>query len=82
MFGSKMKISFIFIQFEFINDKTSLIETVSVNDAVEISFDIRGREWNEKFFTRLQGFDCDILERAKVETKIQADEQADDDLPF
>jgi len=30
----------------------------------------------------LQGFDCDILERAKVETKIQADEQADDDLPF
>ena len=36
----------------------------------------------ERFFTRLQGFDCDILERAKVETKIQADEQADDDLPF
>jgi len=70
------------IQFEFINDKTSLIETVAVNDAVEISFDIRGREWNGKFFTRLQGFDCDILERAKVETKIQADEQADDDLPF
>jgi single-strand DNA-binding protein len=36
------------LQFEFINDKCSLIETVDVNDAVEISFDIRGREWEGK----------------------------------
>lgn len=70
------------IQFEFINDKCSMLDALNVDDSVEISFDIRGREWNEKFFTRLQGFDCNILERAKLQTKIQADEQADDDLPF
>ncbi len=82
------------IQIEFINDKCSLLDGINLNDDVEILFNIRGREWNERFFTRLEGYDCKVLEQFNAKNyataeankmfkkDIENEYEQDDDLPF
>lgn len=42
--------------FETVKDKVSLLEPLQEGDKVKVSFDIRGREWNEKFFVNLNAW--------------------------
>lgn len=44
------------IPFELIKDKTSLIDGFKVGDAIKVSFDIRGREWQDRFFLNLSAW--------------------------
>ena len=48
------------IKFELIKDKTTLIDTNNVGASAEVHFDLRGREWNEKYFTSLQAWKINI----------------------
>lgn len=41
------------IKFEAVKDKTSLLDGVSVGDAVKVTFDIRGNEYKERFYVNL-----------------------------
>ena len=45
-----------FIPFELIKDKTSLIDGFKIGDAIKVSFDIRGREWQDRFFINLSAW--------------------------
>lgn len=78
------------INIEFVQDKVSLLDSLQPGQAVKVTFDIRGREYNGRYFNNLQGW--------KIET--QADEDGftaaapssvppdvapsdfDDDIPF
>ena len=42
-----------FIKFELIQDRVGLLDGFNEGDEVTVSFDLRGREWNDKFFTNL-----------------------------
>lgn len=42
-----------FIKFDTMNDKTSLLDAIKVGQEVEVFFNLRGREWNDKVFTSL-----------------------------
>jgi single-strand DNA-binding protein len=44
------------INLEFVQDKVSLLDTVSVGQEVTVTFDIRGREYNGRYFNNLQGW--------------------------
>ncbi len=44
------------ICFECVKDKTSLTDGVSVGDNVKVTFDIRGREYNGRYFTNLNAW--------------------------
>ena len=44
------------VAFQLIQDKCSLIDDYSEGDMVEVEFDLRGREWNGKYFTNLQAW--------------------------
>jgi hypothetical protein len=44
------------INLEFIQDKVSLLDTVSIGQEVTVTFDIRGREYNGRYFNNLQGW--------------------------
>lgn len=44
------------ISVEFVQDKVSLLDTVQVGQEVTVTFDIRGREYNGRYFNSLQGW--------------------------
>ena len=45
-----------FVKIELTQDRTGLVDGYSEGDEVTVSFDLRGREWNGKFFTNLNGW--------------------------
>jgi single-strand DNA-binding protein len=45
-----------YITFELINDKTSLIDAFGIGEEITVSFNLRGREWKEKFFNTLEAW--------------------------
>lgn len=44
------------VPFELIKDKTSLIDGFKKGDPIKVSFDIRGREWQDRFFINLSAW--------------------------
>lgn len=44
------------INLEFLKDKISLLDSLSVGQTVTVSFDIRGREYNGRYFNNLVGW--------------------------
>lgn len=49
------------INIEFIQDKVSLLDSLQVGQEVTVTFDIRGREYNGRYFNNLQGWKIDTL---------------------
>jgi len=45
-----------FITFELIKDRTDLIDSFKIGDDINVSFNLRGREWNGKFFNTIQAW--------------------------
>ena len=44
------------INLEFVQDKVALLDNLQVGQQVTVSFDIRGREFNGRYFNNLQGW--------------------------
>lgn len=64
------------IMIEFTQDKCDLLSDAKVQDIATIGFNIRGREWNGKFFTRLEGWNI------KIDSLKKPLHEIDNDLPF
>ena len=45
-----------YISFDLINDKTSLIDAFGIGEEITVSFNLKGREWKEKFFNTLEAW--------------------------
>lgn len=61
------------INLEFLQDKVSLLDSFSEGQQVKVSFDIRGREYNGRYFNNLVGW--------KIEAEDGGSAPADDDHP-
>lgn len=82
------------VKFELFKEKTELMNQFSPGDKVNVKFDIRGREWNDKYFVNLNAWRVEAaagaaqasggVEQAPMPTKAPIDLGADegDDLPF
>ena len=44
------------INLEFVQDKISLLDSLQVGQDITVTFDIRGREYNGRYFNNLQGW--------------------------
>jgi len=44
------------INLEFVQDKISLLDNLSAGKEVTVTFDIRGREYNGRYYNNLQGW--------------------------
>lgn len=44
------------IKFQLTQDRCDLINNFKEGDNIKVSFDLRGREWNEKYFTNLNAW--------------------------
>ena len=64
---------------EFTQDKCELLDKYSVNEQITIYFNLRGREWNGKYFTNLNGWriESDAAQNTKDPNQIGSG-----DLPF
>ena len=84
-----------FIKFQLVQDRCSLVDGYEVGDQIKVFFDLRGREWNEKYFTNLNAWK---IEKPSSDAAVPAQgqsgdnsfpsaadepsEEMDDDLPF
>jgi len=44
------------IKFQLTQDKCALMDDYSEGDEIVVDFDLRGREWNERYFTNLNAW--------------------------
>ncbi len=82
------------VKFELVQDKTDLIDPFKVGTVVEVFFNLRGREWNDKYFTNLhawkiegiptQNKDGGLLKKLANEEPVNEEvlDSNTDDLPF
>jgi hypothetical protein len=72
------------IMFELTQDKTSLLDSIMEGQEVEVSFNLRGREWKSpqgevKYFNTLTAFKVETSGAAPVAIDMSGDDEA---LPF
>ena len=78
------------IALECVQDKTKLLDGLKVGQTVTVTFDIRGREYNGRYFNNLQAWRIKSEEAGAPADEdrppIPADSEApgdfDDDIPF
>lgn len=75
------------INLEFVQDKISLLDNLSAGQEVTVTFDIRGREYNGRYYNNLQGWKVASASDSHSEDFNQAPPDPepsdfDDDIPF
>jgi len=81
------------VKFQLTQDKCSLIDDYSEGEDISVDFDLRGREWNDKYFTNLNawriaraeaqdGAQGGSADSAPAGSPVAATADFDDDIPF
>lgn len=77
------------INLEFVQDKVSLLDSLLVGQVVTVNFDIRGREYNGRYFNNLVGWKVQLMSAAEISEPEHFNSNAapqpadfDDDIPF
>lgn len=75
-----------FVTFQVVNDKCELVANLKNGDVVEVSYNLRGREWNSpegvtKYFNTVEAWSIN-LSSEPVQTTPEPTNEDDDDLPF
>jgi single-strand DNA-binding protein len=84
-------------KFQIVQDRVNLLDAFAVGERVKVHFDLRGREWQGKYFTTLNAWKIDKLEQSQTATPAEQrsatpvasafplpgeEPPATDDLPF
>ena len=76
------------INLEFVQDKIGLLDNLSPGQEVTVTFDIRGREYNGRYYNNLQGWkvasadDNDSFNQEPPRAESVDSSDFDDDIPF
>ena len=76
------------INLEFVQDKVALLDSLQPGQEVTVTFDIRGREYNGRYFNNLQGWRVAVageqpgMNHASAVPLAPQAEIEDDDIPF
>jgi len=77
-----------FVKFQLVQDKCSLLDHLNEGDRIKVNFDLRGREWNGKYFTNLNAWRVQLTSTEPQEPSTSKIEEPpvfpsdEDDLPF
>lgn len=44
------------IKFELVQDRTDIIDPYNIGEEIKISFNLKGRKWNDKYFVNVQAW--------------------------
>ncbi|MEM1402743.1 MAG: DUF3127 domain-containing protein [Pseudomonadota bacterium] len=75
------------INLEFVQDKVALLDSLQPGQEVTVSFDIRGREYNGRYFNNLQGWKV-VSQAEPTDASGEASQYpepsdfGDEDIPF
>jgi hypothetical protein len=50
------------VKFELTQDKCNLMDNYSEGASIKVHFNLRGREWNDKYFTNLQAWRIEAMD--------------------
>ena len=71
---------------DFVKDKTRVLDSYKVGDNVSISINLRGSEYNGRYFVNLQGWKISKAEQSanniEVKEPVSVVGDANDDMPF
>lgn len=56
------------VKFQLVQDRCSLIDDYAEGDMIKVHFDLRGREWQGKYFTNLNAWRLDRPSKAEKST--------------
>lgn len=72
------------VEIQFPKEKGDLLNNVSEGDIVEVSFNLRGRQWNDKVFNTVSGWRLNKISSGAPATHTPAPVGGQDDtqLPF
>ncbi len=86
------------VKFQLVQDRVSLVDGCQVGERVKVHFDLRGREWQGKYFTTLNAWRIERLDQVQTAPpvaqsqsappavpgfpSVQDEPMASDDLPF
>ena len=76
------------IEMQVTQDKCSLLDNIGLGSIVEVSINLRGREWTNpqgetKYFNTLEAWKIDVLGAVRPDQmKAHAPNEEEDDLPF
>lgn len=79
------------IMLEFVQDKVSLLDGLTPGQDVTVTFDIRGREYNGRYFNNLQGWRVETLGGEATDSRGRQEEEppfptpedfGEQDIPF
>ncbi len=68
------------IKFQLVQDRCALLDEYNEGDNIKVHFDLRGREWNGKFFTNLNAWR--IEKAGQDQANNAAPPAGNDDVPF
>ncbi len=57
-----------FVKFQLTQDRCQLIDKYNDGDMINVHFDLRGREWNEKYFTNLNAWRIEAHQESSPDT--------------
>jgi hypothetical protein len=77
------------IPIDFVQDKCSVLDKYTIGDTVKVGINIRGNEYNAKYYVSLNGWKIEKLEGSTapilspiIESKPNISSDSTDDLPF
>ena len=77
-----------YVPIDFVKDKTTVLDKYNVGDSVTVSVNVRGNEYNGKYYVNLQGWKIEKDQNApapstqKFTPAPTFNEEEHDDLPF
>ena len=71
-----------YISLQATGDKVSLLDGCRVGEEVEASFNLRGREWQDKHFNSLELWKIEVLTPAAAVAPAHVPDNPAEDLPF
>jgi hypothetical protein len=69
------------ILFQTVNDKMGVLESLGAGQQVEVSYNVRGREFNGRYYNTLDAWKIEVTGSKPSQASTQPIE-LDDDLPF
>ncbi|MFT7119856.1 MAG: hypothetical protein ACJAZ9_000025 [Neolewinella sp.] len=70
-----------FVKFQTTQDRTAIIDDFNEGDEIKVHFDLRGRQWQEKYFTNLNAWRVESLSTAAAGAKPDAAAESFTDFP-
>lgn len=68
------------VKFQLVQDRCALLDPFEENEKIKVHFDLRGREWNGKYFTNLNAWRLEKVEMT-ASTSSAPPEVSDDSFP-